>query len=269
MICKLKTLVFGPPLRDPDPTRNAGVDLKETAILGDGAARHWYYASKGRALLEMIKGLRVETVLDIGAGSGVFARQLIDAGVCQRAVCVDPAYGAEGIQSHNGHDIRFARTADGAGDGAPAELILMMDVLEHVDDDVGLLRQVTRNLRPQDRVVITVPAFQFLWSGHDVFLEHRRRYSRRQIEAVIREAGLEPMRSGYFFGLLFPVAAMQRLLDKLSLKAGATAPKSALGAQSQAINTILVSLHDLERRILFPFNRLAGLTVFCLARRRG
>jgi len=162
------------------------VDLKESAILGDGAAAHWYYASKGRALLEMIKGLRVETVLDIGAGSGVFARQLIDAGVCQRAVCVDPAYGAEGTQSHNGHDIRFTRAAD----DAPAELILMMDVLEHVDDDVGLLRQAARNLRPQDRMVITVPAFQFLWSGHDEFLEHRRRYSRRQIEAVIREAGL-------------------------------------------------------------------------------
>lgn len=241
------------------------MDVKEAAILGESAGTHWYYASKGRALLRLLKGIRVDTVLDVGAGSGVFARQLIDAGVCRRAVCVDPAYGAERTESHNGHDIRFARAA---GD-APAELILMMDVLEHVEDDVGLLRRTTRNLRPQDRVAITVPAFQFLWSGHDEFLQHHRRYTRRQIEAVIREAGLEPIKSGYFFGLLFPIAALQRLIDKWRLKTGAADPKSALSPQSPAVNTILVTLHDIERRILFPFNRLAGLTVFCLARRRA
>lgn len=239
------------------------MDVKEAAILGNSAGAHWYYAAKGRALLQFLKGLRVDTVLDVGAGSGVFARQLLDAGVCQRAVCVDPAYSSERVERYNGHEIRFARAA---GD-APAELILMMDVLEHVDDDVGLLRRTTRNLRPQDLVAITVPAFQFLWSGHDVFLEHRRRYTRRQIEAVVRAAGLDPVRSGYFFGLLFPVAAVQRLLNKWRLKAGAAEPKSALSAQSRAMNTVLVSVHDLERKILFPFNRLAGLTVFCLARR--
>lgn len=242
------------------------MDVKEADILGESAGSHWYYASKARALLQFLKGLRVKTVLDVGAGSGVFARKLLDAGVCQRAVCVDPAYAAERTERHNGHEIRFLREAADIP-GAPAELILMMDVLEHVDDDVGLLRQTTRNLRPQDRVAISVPAFQFLWSGHDVFLEHRRRYTRRQLEAVVREAGLEPLRSGYFFGLLFPVAALQRLLDRWRLKSGAAEPKSALSAQSPALNTVLVSLHDLERRILFPFNRLAGLTVFCLAHR--
>ena len=245
------------------------MDVKEADILGESAGSHWYYASKARALLQFLKGLRVKTVLDVGAGSGVFARKLLDAGVCERAVCVDPAYAAERTERHNGHEIRFLRAAPGAS-GAPgtlAELVLMMDVLEHVDDDVGLLRRTTRSLRPQDRVAITVPAFQFLWSGHDVFLEHRRRYTRRQLEAVVREAGLEPLRSGYFFGLLFPVAAFQRLLERWRLNAGAAEPRSALSAQSPALNTVLVSLHDLERRILFPFNRLAGLTVFCLAHR--
>ena len=242
------------------------MDVKEASILGDNAGRHWYYASKGRALLQLLEGLSVDTVLDIGAGSGVFSRQLLDAGVCRRAVCVDPAYPGERVERHNDQEIRFARSPD----QGPADIILMMDVLEHVDDDIDLLRRSTGNLRPRDQVVITVPAFQFLWSGHDEFLEHRRRYSRRQIEAVVRAAGLEPVKSGYFFGLLFPVAAIQRLLDKWRRKAGASAPKSALSALSghgEAVNTVLIALHDLERRVVFPFNRLAGLTVFCLARR--
>ncbi len=241
------------------------MDLKEVAILGENEGRHWYYASKGRALLQLLKGLNVETVLDIGAGSGVFSRQLLDAGICRRAVCVDPAYRAESIERHNDREIRFAR----APDKGPADIVLMMDVLEHVDDDVALLRGSTARLRPQDQVVITVPAFQFLWSGHDEFLEHRRRYTRRQLEAVVRAAGLEPVKSGYFFGLLFPFAAIQRLLGNWRRKSGAGPTKSALSTQGKAVNSLLIAVHDLERRVVFPFNRLAGLTVYCLARRLG
>ncbi len=241
------------------------MDIKEVSILGENAGRHWYYASKGRALLQLLKGLKVETVLDIGAGSGIFSRQLLDAGICRRAVCVDPAYRAEGVERHNDREIRFAPSPD----QGPADIILMMDVLEHVDDDVALLRRSTARLRPHDQVVITVPAFQFLWSGHDEFLEHRRRYTRRQVEAVVRAAGLEPVKSGYFFGLLFPVAAIQRLFNKWRRKSTPGPAKSALSTQGKAVNTILIAVHDLERRVMFPFNRLAGLTVFCLARRAG
>ncbi len=241
------------------------MDLKEEAILGANARSHWYYASKGRALLALLKDLKLESLLDVGAGSGVFSRQLIDAGVCQRALCVDPGYRVERVERHNGHEIRFARAADRAA----ADLILMMDVLEHVDDDIGLLRDYTRDLRPKDLVAISVPAFQFLWSGHDEFLEHRRRYSKRQLEAVIRAAGLEPVKSGYFFGLLFPVAIVMRLLDRWSLKFGAGTRKSGLAPQGKALNALLIALHDLERKVMFPFNGLAGLTVFCLARRPG
>jgi len=243
----------------------APMDLKEEAILGAEAGSHWYYASKGRALLDLLKGLKLESLLDVGAGSGIFSRQLIDAGVCQRALCVDPGYEVERVERHNGHEIRFARAIDRPS----ADLVLMMDVLEHVDDDVGLLRSYTRNLEPEDLVAISVPAFQFLWSGHDEFLEHRRRYSKRQIEAVVRAAGLEPVKSGYFFGLLFPVAVAARLIDRWTVKLGLGNRKSSLARQGRTLNRLLIALHDLERKVVFPVNGLAGLTVFCLARRPG
>ena len=239
------------------------MDLKEAAILGDSLDSHWYYTSKGRALLQMLNGVRGDSVLDVGAGSGVFARQLLDAGVCRRAVCVDTRYPNERVERYNDGEIRFTPKAN----GVEADIILMMDVLEHVDDDVGLLEDYAKNLRADDRLVITVPAFQFLWSGHDEFLEHRRRYTRRQLESVVRAANLEPMNSGYFFGLLFPIAAVQRLIDRWLLGKRLAEPRSLLSVQSRALNTALIALHDLERRFVFPFNRIGGLSVFCVARR--
>lgn len=240
------------------------MDVKEEDILGPELARHWYYVSKGRALLSFLRHIRGASLLDVGAGSGIFSRQLLDAGVCERATCVDPAYAEEHTELHNGREIAFVRRIDRPSH----ELVLMMDVLEHVDDDVGLLRHYSETLPADGWVLITVPAFQFLWSGHDIFLEHRRRYTKRQIEDVVSRAGLTVVRSRYFFGLLFPAAAAFRLYAAWRLKKRGPAPKSDLRKAPALLNRALVLLQDVERATLFRFNIAAGLTVFCLARRK-
>jgi SAM-dependent methyltransferase len=240
------------------------MDVKEEDILGPEISRHWYYVSKGRALKHFLQHVRKASLLDVGAGSGVFSRQLLDAGICEQATCVDPAYAEERTELHNGHEIAFVRSVE----RPTHDLLLMMDVLEHVDDDVGLLRQYSEHLPGGGWVLITVPAFQFLWSGHDVFLEHRRRYTRRQIEDVVERAGLSVVRSRYFFGLLFPVAAMIRLFGAWRRKVAGGAPQSDLRKSSAPVNKVLTLIHDLERATLFRFNGIAGLSVFCLARRK-
>ena len=133
--------------------------------------------------------------------------------------------------------------------------------------DMSLLRAYASCMPGGGSVLITVPAFQCLWSGHDVFLEHRRRYSRTGLEAVVRAAGLQVVRSRYFFGLLLPIVATMRLRDGRRLAAGRTEAKTALKAYPASIGALLTLLHDVERVALVPFNRLAGLSVFCLARR--
>lgn len=239
------------------------MDVKEEDILGPEIARHWYYVSKGRALQQLLGHVRKAALLDVGAGSGIFSRQLLDAGICERATCVDPAYAEERRELHNGREIAFVRSVE----SPRHDLLLMMDVLEHVDDDVGLLRDYSENLPSGGWVLITVPAFQFLWSGHDVFLEHRRRYTRRHIEDVAARAGLTVVRSRYFFGLLFPIVAAIRLYATRRLKKNGDAPRSDLRKSSAPVNKALTLVHDLERATVFRFNRIAGLTVFCLARR--
>jgi len=169
---------------------------------------------------------------------------------------------AQNASKHkNGQEIAFVRGVD----GVPQKLLLMMDVLEHVDDDTGLLREYTDRMAPGGRVLITVPAFQFLWSGHDVFLEHRRRYTLSRIENVARRADLRVLKGRYFFGALFPLVAAIRMRDRVQLRAGKIEAKSQLKLASSMVNSALVRIHDVERVLLFSINRLAGLTAFCLA----
>jgi 2-polyprenyl-3-methyl-5-hydroxy-6-metoxy-1,4-benzoquinol methylase len=240
------------------------MDVKEQDILGDGIERHWYYVAKSDALLQFLSGYRAREILDVGAGSGFFSKRLLCAGVGQRATCVDPAYAGERTEMHCGKEIAYLRNTD----RVTQDLILMMDVLEHVDDDVALIRTYTDCMPRGSVVLVTVPAFQFLWSGHDIFLEHKRRYTRASLHRTIDHAGLTVIRSRYFFSVLLPVACAIRLTGRLRLASSGSGPRSDLRVHSAWANAALTAIHQLECRTLFHVNRLAGLTVFCLARKK-
>lgn len=233
------------------------MDLKEEDILGSDIARHWYYRSKAAALCRAVAGLRPRHLLDVGAGSGFFSRHLLAETAAESALCVDIGYPADRDDSAAGKPVRYRR------DTGPADcdLVLMMDVLEHVDDDRGLVRHYADRVPSGAHFLVTVPAFSFLWSGHDVFLEHKRRYRLPEIEAVLGDAGLEVVRGAYYFGLVFPLAAAVRLADR-----NTTEPRSSLKKHGAFANGLLTAICAAELP-LFPVNRLAGLSAFVLARK--
>lgn len=240
------------------------MDIKEASILGDKAITHWYYVTKGRALVDMLKSINVPEIYDIGAGSGIFSKILIEAGITQSAICVDPAYPEDRVELHLGHPIRFIRSIKHVS----CPLILIMDVLEHVDFDVRLIRQYSEDMPLGGKVLVTVPAFRFLWSGHDVFLGHRRRYTLPAIEKKIKMAGLSVLCSRYFFGALFPLVSLSRMIDRRLNVSGRKKAESMLKDYPPKLNRLLTYLHDVERQLIFPFNQFAGLTIFCLAEKR-
>jgi hypothetical protein len=221
--------------------------------------------AKGRALRSFLDGRKAREVLDVGAGSGIFAKQLLDYDIAESAVCIDPNYASEKQETHNGKPIAFVRQMS----GVPQNLILMMDVLEHVDDDIGLLKLYADPMPTGGHILITVPAFQFMWSGHDVFLEHRRRYTAAMVEHVVSAAGLEVVKTRYFFASLFPLVAVIRLFKRALLSGGKMKAKSELKNYTAGVNNALIAVHDIERKTVFPFNRLFGLSVFCLCRKPG
>jgi SAM-dependent methyltransferase len=234
------------------------MDLKEQDILGDAIGTHWYYRAKGDAMRKLLGAAPIRHVLDVGAGSGVFSRLLLDHGAGE-ATCVDPGYPADSSELHASRPLRFVRdvaTFDG-------DLVLLMDVLEHVDDAAALLQLYVDKSAPGTRFLITVPAFAWMWSGHDVFLEHRRRFTLPEVEALVRGAGLVPVTGCYFYGLTLPLAATRRLLKRVANGAAPVA-KSDLMRHSAFVNGLLYALCRLELGA-FAHNRAAGLSVFCLA----
>ena len=230
------------------------MDIKELEILDGDASRHWYYRSKAKALSKSLKSERFERILDVGAGSGFFSRHLLSTTNAVEAVCVDPSYSKDWQEQVNGKPIRFCREMP----NYTPDLIIMMDVLEHVDDDAGLLNTYIEPAQPGTQVLITVPAFPFMWSGHDVFLEHKRRYTLSTIKPVIASQNLDIKSLSYFFGLVFPLAFMVRLLDKKS--------QSGLKPHLPFIDKTLEFLCTLELPFL-RLNKLVGLSVFCLAKK--
>jgi SAM-dependent methyltransferase len=233
------------------------MDLKEEDILGADIGRHWYYRSKAAALRRAVAGLRPRRLLDVGAGSGFFSRHLLAETPAESALCVDIGYARDRDDSVAGKPVHYRR------DTGPTDcdLVLMMDVLEHVDDDRGLVRHYASKVPSGAHFLVTVPAFTFLWSGHDVFLEHKRRYRLSEIEAALGDGGLEIVRGAYYFGLIFPLAAAVRLARR-----NTTEPRSSLKKHGAFTNGVLTATCAAELP-LFPYNRLAGLSAFVLAKK--
>lgn len=200
---------------------------------------------------------RRRSLLDVGAGVGWFSRWLIRNAGFESAVCVDPGYDALERQCDDlGPRLRYVQSVA----ETDADVVLLMDVLEHTDDDAGLLRQYLDVTKPGTTFIVTVPAFEFLWSAHDDFLEHRRRYTIGSLRETIRRAGVEPLSLHYFFASVLPLAFVVRLLRR-----GRTLDRSDMAPVPFLVNALLTALCGAEVRISH-FNKLGGLSVVAVFR---
>lgn len=179
----------------------------------------WYFRAlhgyAERALSSRLPASGPADVLDAGCGTGGFIRRL-------RAL--HPAWRWNGIDL-SPLACRFARERVGAGveivEGsvtalpfadASRDAVTSLDVIYHVDDDVGALREFYRVLRPGGALVINVPAHPWLWSYHDVATHARRRYSRRDLLEKLQQTGFVAVRATHWNTLFFPLVAARRKL---------------------------------------------------------
>jgi 2-polyprenyl-3-methyl-5-hydroxy-6-metoxy-1,4-benzoquinol methylase len=232
------------------------MDLKEEAALGSGIDTHWYYLSKAMMVETHVRG-RALRILDVGAGSGWFSRRMLQQGIADHAICVDPGYTEDRDETVSGRRLSFRRSVK----SVDADVVLLMDVLEHVADDIGLLSSYVERATPGTRFMITVPAFQFLWSSHDEYLEHHRRYTLSGLQRVIRASGMTNVSSHYYFAAIFPAVLVVRLLRR-----GRTPDRSDLKPAPQWLSSLLQSVLSVERKVM-RFNRVAGLTAVCFCQK--
>jgi SAM-dependent methyltransferase len=170
--------------------------------------RHWWFASRTRALLNMMDRVlpgRDLKVLDIGCGAGNMIHHLSRYGQV-KGVEMDPRPVA--VAHERGYDVDLGDATQGlAYDQASFDVVTALDVIEHNQDDMSILHEMYRVVRPGGYVVVTVPAFMWLWSHNDVINAHVRRYTARELRDRLEAAGFRVRRMTYNNFFVFPMAA--------------------------------------------------------------
>jgi SAM-dependent methyltransferase len=179
--------------------------------------RHPWETVRARFFCRVLANPVVDAVrvLDIGAGDGFVASQMLAALPGGSTVtCVDSEYSDQHLaelRASSPRGLGFARTAPAQA----FDVIVMLDVLEHIADDRGFLRDfVMPRLRPDGLVLVSVPAYQALYTQHDVVLGHHRRYSGSQLRAALESAGLRIRIDGSLFGSLLLPRALGKALER-------------------------------------------------------
>jgi SAM-dependent methyltransferase len=223
---------------------------------------HWWYVARRKILAALIArqaGLPQDArILEIGCGTGHNFEMLKSFGRLD-ALEVDEEVRALACE-RLGHKIGDAPLPDlpGVPDGC-YDLVALLDVLEHVDDRAESLRSIAAKLRPDGRILVTVPAYQWMWSAHDVAHHHKLRYSKKGLRRDAEAAGLKVLKLGFFNSILFPAAALIRFAGKLADK-----PWGGDGMPPLPLNFMLEKIFGLERYAIgrFPFS--PGVSIFAL-----
>ena len=206
---------------------------------------HWWYVARRDILATLIerriKPPQGARILEVGCGTGHNLDMLGRFGSVD-AIEVDQA-ARDMASARLGRPVMDAPlpALEGVEDGA-YDLIAMLDVLEHLDDRQGALANLARKLKPGGRILITVPAFPFMWSGHDEVNHHKLRYTRATLRRDVAGAGLKLDMMRWFNSLLFPVAAGARMGSRLlGLKGGDDK------VPARAVNALFRWIFGLER----------------------
>jgi SAM-dependent methyltransferase len=232
---------------------------------------NWFFVARRRILLGMIDRHFARSaapgapqILDFGCGTGLMLQHLERYGspqgvdVDEQAIGFCRRRGLANVQLFDGRTLPFE-------DGS-FSLVTSLDVFEHIEDDLGAMREVARVLEPGGLLLAAVPAYQWMWGQQDEVNEHFRRYTARQLDARLAEAGFAIERSTYFNTILFPPIAAIRLGRRLMPRRGE--PQSDFeGTPGGALNSLLTAIFGSESRWLRRRDLPFGVSVAAVARR--
>lgn len=229
--------------------------------------KHWWFVVKKKIILDTINRLVTlrpgSKILDIGCGAGLMLNALDKLGPTSGMDVSDDAISFS-KEIFNGEVRKGTLPNEIPYDDHYFTLITALDVIEHVDDDVAALQAIRSKTAADGYVIITVPAFMFLWSEHDVLNEHRRRYSLPELNAKLVRAGFAVEKISYFNTLLFPLIGLVRLFNKsLGRKGG-----SDVDLPHPAINLVLKVIFNIELFLLRFIRLPVGVSVLAVVRNK-
>lgn len=223
---------------------------------------HWWWRARERFVLYLLRRFLPDTdnprILDVGCGPGYLLDRLAELGEPEGLEPDPEVLPAESAAAHTVHAVPFD---DSFEPGYRYGRILMLDVLEHLPEPDAALGNVARLLDPGGVFVATVPAFNALWTQHDVLNRHYTRYRKGQLSSMVGRAGLTVVHARYFFHLLFFPKLVVRALERLRPR-----PPAPPKLPSKAVNRfwfgVCVAEQALTRRVRPPL----GSSVVVVAR---
>ncbi|SHJ35541.1 Methyltransferase domain-containing protein [Hymenobacter daecheongensis DSM 21074] len=231
--------------------------------------QHWWFRARRDAVFALIQNMHLPkdaAILEVGCSGGPLQQRLRAEGysnltgidLSEPAIALARQRQIPNVQQMDGARLSFA--------DASFDVVVASDVLEHIEDEQRALLEWRRVLRPGGRLLVFVPAFQLLWSEHDVVNHHFRRYSGPQLRVALTRANLTVERLSYWNSALFAPAAAVRLLQRLR-PTPKSLPSGDLKLLPGALNGALLTLLRLENRLLRHVNLPVGISTFALARK--
>jgi SAM-dependent methyltransferase len=248
------------------------MDLIEQSMLG--YRRHPWEVSRAESVVRLLAAENLGErenlrILDVGCGDGFAGRRVREALNARELVGVDANLDEQAAQAMGGPGETFVR--DAAKVAGLFDVFLFLDVIEHVEDDVALLRSYLQPHAAKGAwTLVTVPAFQSLFSQHDVTLKHFRRYSMAQLREQLTKAGLTIERDGYWFGSLLPARAVSLLSEKIRPPSSTDSVGIGQWRGGDTLTRLLCAAMSLDNRVLTALSsygvQVPGLSAWALCR---
>ena len=231
---------------------------------------HWWYRGRRRIIEAELQQLPIPPhalVLDAGCGSGRTLQELVRYGEVSGIELSPDA--AEVARGRGPYDVRIGRLEELPWGDETFDLITCLDVIEHTPDDRVALKELYRVTRPGGHLLVTVPAYQALWSQHDVENHHYRRYERRPLRQAANDSGWTVTRLTSFNSVLLPPAAAVRLIQKRRPRVSDNGEyKADLNVGPAWLNGLLEQPLAYEARWLARGRKLpAGLSLLAVLKR--
>lgn len=224
---------------------------------------HWWFQGRLNLVTRLLEKHgpkfpnRPATLLDIGCGTGLFLSKQASH---YRTFGLD--FSRDALEFSHSRGLERIVCADSQKSPFAAnsfDVVTAFDLIEHVDGDRTLVEEAWRVLRPGGILIATVPAHPMLWSAHDIALHHKRRYVRKDFDALFDSRHWKRIRLTWAFCAIYPVAALIRSFHRMIPKSGE--PQADTGHTPAWLNSILASWHRLETAWALQHNLPWGLTI--------
>jgi len=226
---------------------------------------YWWWVGRRFVIEKMLKkyfNKKNMQILDWGCGPGGNFLMLKKYG---KVLGVDSSPEAVKLCQKKGINILHARTLDSLKTNKRFDLITNFDVLEHIAQDKKYLKNLQRILKSNGCVMVTVPAYKFLWSGLDKVLGHKRRYSLNELILTFEESGYRVIKASYFICFISPFFILYRFFEETFKKNAKKSLKSSTLEFPKPINWFLTKLVYLEGYLMQYINLPFGTSIFLLA----